>query len=104
MPEYFHQNPAMVLTFVAGCLVTSATFSGCSEPADRTLTIHQLQSTDTYNGEFLVDTSELPEDAIESKSDDKILGKSGKPSTQINLTAKYEIQVVLRLVEKAGSR
>jgi len=94
----------MVLAFGAGCLMTSATFSGCSEPADRTLTIHQLQNIDTYSGKFLVDTSELPDNAIESRSDAQIAGKPGKPSTQINLNAKYEVEVVLRLVGKAGSR
>ena len=94
----------MLLAFGAGCLVTSATFSGCSEPADRTLIIHQLQHVDTYSGKFLVDTSELPDNAIESRGDYENAGKPGKPSTQIKLNAKYEVEVVLRLVGKAGSR
>jgi len=97
-------SAAMVLAFVAGCLVTSAVFSGCSEAAYRTLTIHQLQSTDTYDGEFLVDTSELPDNAIEYESDNQNAGKPEKPSTRIHLNAKYEVEVVLRLVGKAGSR
>ncbi len=95
---------ALVIAFLAGCLVTATAFSGCSQPADRTLTIHQLQSTETYPGKFLVDTSELPGNAIESRSDVQVAGERGKPSTQINLNPKYEIEVVLRLADSAGSR
>ena len=95
---------ALVIAFGTGCLLTATTLSGCSEPADRTLTIHQLQSSLTYDGKFRIDTSELPDDAIESKSDIDISGKPGKPSTRINLNAKYEIEVVLRVVEKESSQ
>ena len=95
---------AVVVAFVAGCLLTSATFSGCSEPADRSLTIHQLQSADTYSGNFVIDTSQLPDNAIESVRDDQLAGKPGRPSTWISLNAKYEIEVVLRLVGKTDAR
>ncbi len=91
---------AIVIAFVAGCLVTVTVVSGCSEAADRTLTIHQFQSTKTYPGQFRVDTSELPSNAIESRSDS---GGPGHPLTRIKIKMDYEIEVVLRLAGKGKS-
>ncbi len=79
------------------CLVTATTVSGCSEAADRTLTIYQFQSTETYGGQFRIDTSALPPDAIETSAD---TGKPGCPVRQITLNSDYEIEVVLRLAGK----
>ena len=91
---------AIVISFVSGCIVTATAVSGCSKPADRTLTIHQFQSTKTYRGQFRIDTSELPSNTIESKSDS---GGSGRPLTRIKLNMDYEIEVVLRLAGKGKS-
>ena len=58
----------------------------------------------TYNTKFRVDTSELPDNAIESKSDIDISGKLDKLSTRLDLNANYEFEVVLRVVEKGSSQ
>jgi len=91
-----------VIAFAMGC-ITAMALSGCSEPADRMLTVYQFQSTETYDGQFHIDTSELPSDAIEEKSDS---GGPGDPMTRITLNIDYEIEVVLRLVDaqKMGRR
>lgn len=94
----------MVIAFAAGCLVTSAIFSGCSGPADRTLSLHQSQSSQTYLGKFRVDTSELPPDAIESTSEELIAENPGRPLTRIHLNRGYEIEIVLRLSKNENSR
>jgi len=88
----------LAIAFALGFMVALTTVSGCSEAANRTLKIFQLQSTETYTGAFRIDTSGLPPDAIESKTE---TGGPGKPVTQITLNMDYEIEVVLRI---AGER
>ncbi len=84
----------IVFAFVLGCIVTS-TVSGCSKAADRTLTIYQIQSTETYDGQFKLDTSDLPSDAIQSTVD---AGGLGDPVRSITLNQNYDFEIVLRLV------
>lgn len=84
----------VVIPFVLGCLVAS-TLSGCSKAADRMLTIYQFQSTETYDGQFKIDTSGLPDDAIKSIVDS---GGRGDPSKRITLNMDYKFEIVLRLV------
>ena len=84
----------VVIAFVLGCIAAS-TVSGCSKAADRTLTIYQFQSTETYDGQFKLDTSGLPSDAIESTVD---TGGPGAPVKRITLNMDYEFEIVLRLV------
>ena len=83
----------VVIAFVLGCIVAS-TVSGCSEIANRTLTFYQFQSTETYDGQFKLDTSGLPSDAIESTVD---TGSPGGPVKRITLNSNYEFEIVLRL-------
>lgn len=85
----------VVIAFIAGCIAAS-TVSGCSEAADRTLSIYQLQSMETYEGHFKLDTSELPDDAIESIADS---GDPGAPVKRITLNMDYEFEIVLRTVD-----
>ena len=85
---------SVVIAFAAGCVAASAV-SGCSKAADRTLTIYQLQSTETYDGQFQLDTSGLPSDAIETTVD---TGGPGAPVKRITLNMDYEFDIVLRLV------
>ena len=63
--------------------------------ADRTVTIYQFQSTETYDGQFKFDTSGLPADAIESTVD---TGSPGDPVKRVTLNMDYEFEIVLRLV------
>ena len=84
----------LVIVLAAICLIAVTTMSGCSEAADRTLMIYQFQSIDTYTGKFLIDTSALPPDAIETRT---VTGGPGNPVTQITLNMDYEIEVVLKL-------
>jgi len=84
----------ILISFVLGCLATT-TVSGCSKAADRTLTIYQLQSTKTYGGQFTIDTSGLPSNAIESSVE---TDSSGAPVKRITLNMDYEFEIVLRLV------
>lgn len=84
----------IVISFVLGCFATS-TLSGCSKAADRTLTIYQFQSTETYDGQFRIDTSGLPADAIKSTVD---TGGPGDPAKRITLNMDYKFEIVLRLV------
>ncbi len=65
---------------------------GCSRAASRTLEIHQIQSTGTYNGQFQIDVSQLPEDAVKSRVDS---GGEGSPLTRLTIDQKYPIRVVL---------
>jgi len=74
-------------------MVALTTMSGCTEAADRTLTIFQFQSRETYAGAFRIDTSELPADAIKARVQ---TGKSGRPVTRITLNMDYAIEVALR--------
>jgi hypothetical protein len=91
---------SVVLAFVVGC-VTASTISGCSKAADRTLTIYQIQSSKTYSGQFRLDTSQLPPDAIVETVD---TGGPGDPLRRVTLKMDYEIEVVLKLagVQPAG--
>jgi hypothetical protein len=84
----------LVMTLATICLGTAMIISGCSEAADRTLTIFQYQSDATYDGPFRIDTSALPPDAVEARTDN---GETSGPATRITLNMDYEIEVVLRL-------
>lgn len=84
----------LLIAFVLGCLATTAV-SGCSKAADRTLTIYQLQSMETYGGQFAIDSSGLPSNAIESIVE---TDSSGDPVKRITLNMDYEFEIVLRLV------
>ena len=85
---------SVVIAFAVGC-VSALAVSGCSKAADRTLTIYQFQSTRTHDGQFRIDTSELPLGAIESTVD---TGGPGDPVKKIKLNMEYEFEIVLRLV------
>jgi outer membrane lipopolysaccharide assembly protein LptE/RlpB len=83
------------LTAVAAILL----MCGCpihlgDRAADRTLTIRQFQSTETYNGQFQVDTSQLPSDAVETRVDS---GGPGAPVISLTIKQRYPIRVVLVL-------
>jgi hypothetical protein len=84
----------VVIAFILGCIAAS-TISGCSKAADRTLSIYQFQSMETYDGQFKLDTSGLPPDAIESTVD---TGGPGDPLKRLTLNMDYEFEIVLRLV------
>ena len=76
-------------------LVTAAvafSLGSCSRAADRTLTIHQFASTDTYTGQFQMDTSQLPADAIKERTD---TGPAGAPVTTLTLNQKYAVRVLI---------
>ena len=90
----------LAIAFAFGFMVALTTVSGCSEAADRTLTIFQFQSTETYAGAFRIDTSGLPPDAIESTTQ---TGGPGDPVTRIALNMDYDIEVVLRLANTSQS-
>jgi hypothetical protein len=74
---------AVVLS-AGGCLGDRA--------ADRTLTIHQMQSTGAYTGQFQIDTSQLPADAIAKRVDS---GGEGVPVTSLTIDQRYPVRVVL---------
>jgi hypothetical protein len=75
-------------------LVIAASVVGClgDHAADRSLKIYQLQSTDTYSGQFQIDTSQLPPDAIVKRDD---IGGVGRPVTSLTINQEYPIRVVL---------
>lgn len=80
---------------VAVCvLLLASSVAGClgDHAADRTLTIYQIQRTDTYTGPFQIDVSQLPPDAIEERTD---TGGEGIPETSLTINSKYPIRVVL---------
>jgi hypothetical protein len=85
---------SFIMVFVAVMLV----MNGCDKPADRTIEINQIQTTETYMGQFQIDTSQLPPDAIhmEVKCD-----KSGEPVTRLTIDQKYAVKIVLVPVEKS---
>jgi hypothetical protein len=85
------------MTRILKCLATALialSMGGCigDRAADRTLTIYQMQSTDTYNGQFQIDTSQLPPDAIKARTDS---GGEGAPVTSLTIDQRYPIRVVL---------
>jgi hypothetical protein len=75
-----------------GTLLVAFSMDGCSRAADRTLTIRQFQSADTYAGQFKIDVSQLPPGAIKERADS---GSEGAPVTSITIDIKYPIRVVL---------
>jgi hypothetical protein len=83
-----------VAVSTACLLLIAATVLGClgDRAADRTLTIHQLQSTDLPIGQFQIDTSQLPSEAIKSRSD---RGSEGAPVTSLEIDQKYRVRIVL---------
>ncbi|MCC9644361.1 hypothetical protein LOC71_18950 [Rhodopirellula sp. JC740] len=83
------------IAFVFGC-IAATTVAGCSNAADRTLTIYQFQSTATYGGQFKLDISGLPADAIDSIVD---TGGLGDPEKRVTLNMDYEFEIALRLVD-----
>lgn len=89
-------STAVVTAFTVGFVVAMMTVSGCSEAAQRTLIIFQLQSNETYSGPFRIDTSQLPPGAIETQTE---TGGPGKPETQLKLNMDYEFEIVLRLAK-----
>ncbi len=91
---------SLAMAFGSGCLITATAFSGCSKAADRTLTVFQIQSSKTHLGQFRIDTSSLPENAIETRTDS---ASPGDPVTRITLNSDLEIELVLRLVSKTSS-
>jgi hypothetical protein len=82
--------------FALGFLSALLTIPGCGKPDTRTLTVFQFQSTETYAGQFRIETSELPPDAIKKRTDS---GETGQPETRLELDMDYEFEVVLRLVK-----
>jgi hypothetical protein len=68
--------------------------------ADRTLEIYQVQSISANTGQFEIDVSQLPADAIKSKTTH---GGEGTPVTKITIDEKYPIRVVLVPVTKPAS-
>lgn len=85
------------MTHTAMCLaavVIALSASGCigDRAADRTLTIYQMQSTGTYTGQFQIDTSQLPADAVETRVEDS---RQGTPVTRLIIDDWYPIRVVL---------
>jgi hypothetical protein len=82
----------ILICFAAAIAALSA--AGClgDRAADRTLTIYQLQSTETYTGQFQIDTSQLPPGAVEMRVDDD---SEGVPVTSLTIDQQYPIRVVL---------
>jgi hypothetical protein len=67
---------------------------GCigDRAAERTITIHQLQSTGSYPGQFQIDTSQLPSDALRQREN---RGSDGAPVSTLEIDERYPIRVVL---------
>ncbi len=89
---FFVLSAALVVLSLAGCLGDRA--------ADRTLEIHQLQSTTTYPGPFEIDLSQLPKGAVESN---QTSGGSGTPVTSVTINQECPIRIVLVPIEKHKS-
>ena len=87
----------VMTAFAFGFIAALMTVSGCTEPATRTFTLFQHQSTKTNIGPFRFDTSEIPPNAIESHTE---TGGSGKPETRLTLNRNYEFEIVLRIVDR----
>jgi hypothetical protein len=75
-------------------VVIAFSTGGClgDRAADRTLTIYQMQSTNTYHGQFQIDVSQLPPDAIKTRVD---TDTQGVPVTSLTIDQRYPIRVVL---------
>jgi hypothetical protein len=70
------------------------TLGGCligTPAADRTVQIRQLQSTGTYAGQFKIDVSQLPPDAVEARVEHSRTG----PKTFLKVKQRYPVRVVL---------
>ncbi len=81
---------------IAAIIIFAASlYAGCSKVADRTLVIHQMQSTRTYHGAFRLDTSGLPADAIEFQTES---GEAGSPNTKILLNMNYQFEIAIRVI------
>jgi len=63
------------------------------------LTLYQYQSSETTSGAFQIDTSALPEDAIESNT---TIGPKGAPETKLTLNMKYDFLVSLQLANNTS--
>ena len=87
----------VMTAFAFGFIAALITVSGCTEPATRTFTLFQFQSTKTNIGPFRIDVSEIPTNAIESRTE---TGGPGKLETRLALNSNYEFEIVLRLVDK----
>jgi hypothetical protein len=76
---------------------------GCfgDRAADRTLTIYQLQSTETYVGQFQIDTSQLPPGAVKTRIDS---AGQGGPLTSLTIDQRYPVRVVLVPVKLEESK
>ena len=77
---------------IAVSMVVALSMGGCSRAADRTLKIYQLQSDDTYIGQFHIDVSQLPPGAIKERVDS---GGKGLPVTSLTIDMKYPIRILL---------
>lgn len=82
------------VTICLATIVVALSTGGClgDRAADRSLTIYQMQSTGTYNGQFQIDASQLPPDAIKTRVD---RGGQGTPVTTLTIDQRYPIRVVL---------
>ena len=75
-------------------IVVALCTGGClgDRAADRTFRIYQLQSADTYIGQFQIDASQLPPGAVKTRVDS---GGQGVPVTSLTIDQRYPIRVVL---------
>jgi hypothetical protein len=91
----------MMRTLICLAIAILALFlGGCGlgdRAADRTLQIHQIQTTDTYLGRFEIDTSQLPAGAIKTQVES---GGDGCPVTILTINQDCPIKVVLVPITK----
>ncbi len=90
---------SVVFAFLVGFVAASTTVSGCSKIADRKLMLYQHQSSETTSGAFQIDTSGLPNDAIESNT---TIGPMGAPETKLTLNMKYDFLISLQLANRTS--
>jgi hypothetical protein len=84
MARTFNGLSAAMLALSFGCCLAD-------RAAERTVEIHQLQ-TMSNTGQFEIDVSQLPADAIQSQT---TTGGAGAPVTSLTIDSKYRIRVVL---------
>jgi hypothetical protein len=74
--------------------VVALSMSGCigDRAADRTLEIHQVQSTNSYTGQFRIDMSQIPPDAIKTEVKNN---NSGSPVTSLTIDSEYPIRILI---------
>ncbi|MCC6126258.1 MAG: hypothetical protein IT426_14970 [Pirellulales bacterium] len=87
-----HFLAAVIALSLGGCLGDRA--------ADRTLEIHQIQSTSTYDGPFEIDVSQLPPGAVKTKVNS---GGAGTPVTSLTIDQECSFRVVLVPITQAES-